>query len=178
MKTLRRVIVASENPVKLNAVKSGFQKMFSENEFEFVKASVPSDVHDQPLDNDTTLKGALNRANNAKALFQDADFWIGVEGGIEKSGSQMSAFAWVVIISGEKMGKARTGTFFLPKKVIELIEAGKELGEADDIVFGHSNSKQKNGAVGILTKNIITRTSLYTEAVVLALVPFKNPEIY
>jgi non-canonical (house-cleaning) NTP pyrophosphatase len=59
-----------------------------------------------------------------------------------------------------------------------LIDTGKELGEADDIVFGHTNSKQKNGAVGILTGNVIVRTSYYTEAVILASIPFKNAEIY
>jgi non-canonical (house-cleaning) NTP pyrophosphatase len=41
-----------------------------------------------------------------------------------------------------------------------LVESGKELGDADDIVFGKSNSKQQNGAVGILTHDIITRTAL------------------
>ena len=53
-----------------------------------------------------------------------------------------------------------------------------ELGEADDIVFGQSNSKQKSGAVGLLTGDIIDRKSLYEEAVVLALIPFKNEELY
>ena len=61
---------------------------------------------------------------------------------------------------------------------MELINQGKELGEADDIVFGQSNSKQKNGAVGILTNNIIDRTQFYVEAMVLALIPFLNEDIY
>ena len=62
--------------------------------------------------------------------------------------------------------------------VVDLINQGKELGEADDIVFGHSNSKQKNGAVGILTGNLIDRTQFYVEAMILALIPFLNKEIY
>lgn len=173
-----KVLVASKNPVKLNAVKSAFCRMLPNMEFEFLSASVPSNVVDQPMDNETTFKGALNRANNAKNSFPDANFWVGVEGGIEISGDEMAAFAWIVIVSQDQTGKSRTGNFFLPTKVTELIKAGKELGEADDIVFGHSNSKQKDGAVGILTHNCITRTTLYTEAVVLALIPFLNPEIY
>lgn len=55
---------------------------------------------------------------------------------------------------------------------------GKELGEADDLVFGQTNSKQANGAVGILTDNVLTRTTFYEPAVILALIPFKNPELY
>ena len=59
-------------------------------------------------------------------------------------------------------------------QVRELVEQGLELGDADDLVFGESNSKQQNGAVGLLTDNVETRTSLYEQAVVLALIPFKT----
>jgi non-canonical (house-cleaning) NTP pyrophosphatase len=51
-------------------------------------------------------------------------------------------------------------------------------GKADDIVFSRSNSKQQNGAVGLLTKDVITRAAYYEPAVVLALVSFANPELY
>ena len=67
---------------------------------------------------------------------------------------------------------------FLPPKIVKLINEGLELGDADDIVFNKSNSKQENGAVGLLTNNIINRTSYYFEAVILALIPFKNEQFY
>lgn len=173
-----RIIIASKNPIKINATKLGFQKVYSNIDFECEGVSVPSDVSDQPMTNQETLQGAINRATHAKNGFPNAAFWVGIEGGIEKVGEEMMAFAWIVIVSTEATGKARTGTFFLPPKVVELINQGKELGEADDIVFGHSNSKQKNGAVGILTGNLIDRTQFYVEAMVLALIPFLNKEIY
>jgi inosine/xanthosine triphosphatase len=31
----------------------------------------------------------------------------------------------------------------LPPKIVELLQQGMELGDADDIVFGQTNSKQK-----------------------------------
>lgn len=173
-----KIIVASKNPIKINATKLGFQKVFANVDFEFMGVSVPSDVSDQPMTNQETLQGAINRATHAKNDFPNAKYWVGIEGGIERVGEEMMAFAWIVILSNEKDGKARTGTFFLPQKVVELINQGKELGEADDIVFGHSNSKQKNGAVGILTGNLIDRTQFYVEAMILALIPFLNKEIY
>lgn len=173
-----KIIVASKNPIKINATKLGFQKVFANLDIEFEGVSVPSDVSDQPMSNQETLQGATNRATYAKNDFPNAAYWVGIEGGIEKVGEEMMAFAWIVILSNDAIGKARTGTFFLPQKVVELINQGKELGEADDIVFGHSNSKQKNGAVGILTNNLIDRTQFYVEAMVLALIPFLNKEIY
>jgi len=175
---VKKVIIASLNPVKINSVKDGFAQMFPQSKFIFEEATFPSVVSDQPATNDETLQGALNRSTKAMAAHPDADFWVGIEGGIERVGDEMEAFAWVVIKGADLTGKARTGTFFLPPEVISLINNGKELGEADDIVFGHSNSKQKMGAVGILTHNLIDRTKYYTEAVILALIPFKNKKLY
>lgn len=175
---MKEVVIASENPVKINSVKEGFHKMFPGEDFSFSGVSVPSNVSDQPISNSETFKGALNRADFASDKSSGADFYVGIEGGVQLDGDEMESFAWVVIRSGERIGKSRTASFYLPKEIVKLIKGGKELGEADDIVFKCINSKQENGAVGILTDNIIDRTKYYTEAVVLSLIPFKNKEIY
>lgn len=172
------IVVASKNPVKATAVQYGFQRMFVDEVIEITTISVPSNVSDQPFSDSETLQGAINRAQNAAQVVKNADFWVGIEGGIEKYNGQMSAFAWVVVKSNTLIGKGRTGTFYLPPMVADLIKGGKELGEADDIVFNESNSKEKNGAIGILTGDVITRTQLYEHAVILALVPFKNSQLY
>jgi inosine/xanthosine triphosphatase len=175
---MKKIIVASKNPVKINSVKKGFEKTFPKEEFVFQGVSVPSGVSDQPMSEKETLQGAINRSNNAKENFPDADFWVGIEGGLQEMNGEMECNAWIVISSKDLQGKSKTATFFLPKKIVELIHQGKELGEADDIVFGHSNSKQKMGSVGILTKGVIDREKYYVEAVVLALIPFLNKDIY
>ena len=51
------------------------------------------------------------------------------------------------------------------------------MGEADDVVFGRSNSKFKDGAIGILTGGLIDRTRYYKEAVVMSLIPFINKDL-
>lgn len=173
-----KVIIASKNPVKINCVKIGFEKMLLNQDFEFEGISAPSDISDQPMTDQESLLGAKNRANNAMNLMPQADYWVGVEGGVQKVKSEMQCFAWVFIKSKNNEGKARSGTFYLPKKVVELVEQDKELGEADDIVFGRINSKQQNGAVGLLTGDVIDRVELYVQAVVLALIPFKNKDLY
>ncbi|HQA29691.1 MAG TPA: inosine/xanthosine triphosphatase, partial [Brevefilum fermentans] len=91
---------------------------------------------------------------------------------------EMISFAWVVVLSGERVGSSRTAHFKLPAEVKNLVEAGMELGDADDVVFGIENSKQKSGAVGLLTGDVVTRKTLYEQAVILALIPFKQPELY
>lgn len=176
---MKKIIVASTNPVKINTTEIGFAKMFPDIKFNIEGVSAESEVSDQPMSEEETLRGAMNRANNASKKVPNADYWVGIEGGLEEINGEMEAFAWIVIKSKEGVfGKGRTGSFFLPKKVIELVKQGKELGEADDIVFGKTNSKQSNGAVGILTDDVLTRTTYYEPAVILALVPFKNPSLY
>lgn len=126
-----------------------------------------------------TLKGAMNRVENAVKASPDADFWAGIEGGLEERNGDMDCFAWIYITSRSgKSGKGRTGTFFLPQKMADLVKSGMELGDADDVIFNQKNSKQKQGTVGTLTRNIVDRTEFYKDAVVFALIPFMNPELY
>lgn len=175
---MKRVIIGSRNPVKVQCVGQAFEKAFPDEEWAYEGVAVASGVSDQPMTDAETLTGATNRAVNAQQQQPDADFWVGVEGGIAKTGQTTEAFAWVVVLSKERAGQARTASFALPPAIVELIEQGVELGHADDLVFKRENSKQKNGAVGILTHDLIDRVSYYEPAVVLALIPFMNPELY
>jgi inosine/xanthosine triphosphatase len=177
-----KIVVASTNPVKIQAVRNGFARMFPEQNFETVSVSVPSGVSDQPASDAETLQGALNRARNAAKIYPQADYWVGVEGGNDQDDAifpgEMYTFAWIVVQSHGRLGKGRTGAFYLPSAVADLVRQGVELGEADDIIFGRSNSKQQNGAVGLLTGDVIDRAALYEPAVIFALIPFKNPDLY
>jgi len=173
-----KIIIASQNPVKVQAVRGGFARLFPGAAFELDTVTVPSGVRDQPASSAETLQGAYNRAWNARQRHPQADYWVGLEGGIEDDGESMAAFAWIVALDGQRAGKSCTGTFYLPPQVASLVRQGKELGEADDIVFGKVNSKQANGAIGILTGDVLDRAAFYEQAVVLALLPFKNPGLY
>ena len=145
---MKKIVVGSLNPVKAEAVRSGFQRVFPEESFEVEGVAVPSGVSDQPMTDAETLQGAKTRAENARAARPEAAYWVGVEGGCDYLGDDLVAFAWVQVMGKVSSGNARTGMFRLPKKVQNLIEEGIELGEADDIVFGMTNSKQESGAVG------------------------------
>jgi len=175
---MKKIIIASHNPVKAEAVRSGFQRLFPDEEFQVEGISVTSGVSDQPMTDKEAYDGATTRAKNAQKAVPDAAYWVGVEGGCDYQEGAMVAFAWIVIIMDGMQGSTRTALFRLPRKVQALVESGLELGDADDLVFGRENSKQKSGAVGLLTQDVETRTSLYEQAVILALIPFKNPELY
>ena len=176
---MKKIIVASQNPVKIRAALEGFQRMFPSDDFQAEGVRVPSEVSHQPMTDAETLPGARNRAQNARKALPAGDFWVGIEGGVDEVGGDMHAFAWIVILRGDRgVGEARSASFLLPGVLVDLIHQGVELGEADDRVFGRQNSKQENGSVGLLTGDVIDRLALYEPAVVLALIPFRNQDLY
>lgn len=179
MKTNFKIAVGSCNPVKIQSAQAGFEMVFPESRFTAVGLAVASEVSDQPMTCQETLLGAKNRASNLRIVAPDADFFCGIEGGIEIIDESLYASAWIVIM--DKAGRAssgRSGSFGLPAKVKRLVESGMELGHANDVVFRETNSKQQGGAVGSLTGGLITRQSLYEHAMVLALVAFRQEKLF
>jgi len=179
MNAVLKIAVASKNPVKIQAAVAGFETMFPDQKFLANGFEVESSVSDQPMSCEETLRGATNRAKALKPLGAAAEFYVGIEGGIEVIDNTLFANAWIVIIDASgRVGSGRSGSFALPPRVKELVESGIELGHANDMVFKEHNSKQQGGAVGSLTGGAITRQSLYEHAMALALVPFKQPDLF
>jgi inosine/xanthosine triphosphatase len=172
------VLVGSKNPVKVACTEDGFAQAFNRS-FLVEGINAFSGVSDQPVGDEETLLGAKNRALNSQKVFPDGDFWVGIEGGIDQDSCGMFAFAWIVILDKNgKSSQAKTGTFYLPNKVAELVKGGMELGKADDSVFQKENSKQEGGSVGILTHGVVDRSAYYRQAIILALIPFLNESLY
>lgn len=172
------VAIASHNPAKIKAVQKAFSIAFPEHSLQFESLEVASGVPDQPWGDEQTLKGAQNRVQNAQEICTWADCWVGIEGGIEKRGQKIFAFAWVVCQSKSHRGEARSAAFELPEAIQLLLEEGQELGTANDKVFGVSNSKKNKGAIGLLTSSLIERNELYMPAVIMSLIPHLNPQYY
>ena len=175
---MKKVYIASTNPVKIQSVKNAFEKTWPGEAFEFQGISSPSGVSDQPMTSDETLLGATNRVQNLMEIHAGADYYVGLEGGLEERNGTLEVFAWMIIRSEGRTSESCTATFVLPPKVAELIHQGYELGTADDMVFGTSNSKQQMGSVGLLTHGLVDRASYYEQALILALIPHRNVDLY
>jgi inosine/xanthosine triphosphatase len=168
------LVVASQNPVKIEATRRGFASMFPNTTLHLHAVTVSSGVRPQPLSDADTLQGALNRVQHAAHLVPQADYWVGIEGGVAEHQGSMEAFAWIVVSTPYLLGKSRTGTFRVPAEVAALIRQGYELAAAVEEVYQLTQVKSTTGAVGVLTEGVIDRVQLYEQAVVLALVPFKH----
>jgi inosine/xanthosine triphosphatase len=172
------IAVGSKNRVKVDAVLRGFGDLMGDVEALGVDAE--SGVNAQPMGDEMTRAGAFNRASQALARIPSATFGVGLEGGIvEQPDGAMYCMAWCAIVDrAGSVGWASTGRCELPPPVTALVRRGLELGEADDRVFGRTNSRHGEGAVGLLTRGRIDRAAFYAPAVTMALARFLNPELY
>jgi len=171
-----RVIVASHNPAKLVAVRDAFGASFPGATLDIVPVNADSGVSGQPKSDAETRCGAQNRARDVRSRHPDADYWVGLEGGVETVSGELLAFAWMAVLDADdRLGIARSTTLPLPPEVRIRVESGQELGDANDAVFGTVGSKQRGGAFGLLTGGRFTREGVYAETLCLALLPFVNP---
>ncbi|KAK8789359.1 hypothetical protein WA588_001244, partial [Blastocystis sp. NMH] len=187
------ILVASTNPCKIEACKLAVSRVFPNDSFEYIGISSKSGVSDQPIGDEETRQGSINRVMDALSKWEKNNttnprFVIGLEGGVMETRkpigpatfkSTMQLIAWMAVYdpTRDRWGFGQTGSFFLPTAVVDLVHQGMELGDADDKVFGRVNSGKGTGTVGILTNEIITRSVYYEHALILALIPFIHPEL-
>jgi len=173
---MKLISVGSKNPVKISAVENVVKKLWPDAEV--VSVDTPSGVSDQPMSDDESIRGATNRARAAMDKME-ADLGIGLEGSVVDTEHGMFLSGWVVAVDRNgTIGMGSGGRLFLPEKIAVELRNGEELGPVmDKFIDGH-NTKQKQGTVGVLTNNLVTRTDSFEKNVIYALTKFINPEIY
>lgn len=174
-----KVIIATENPGKIEGAKIAFAEYFKEFEIEGIKAE--SNVSEEPV-NDEIYQGASNRVKNvrkiAKQQGKEADYYIAVESGItNKLG------AWTIIniaVIEDKNGFKSWGVssgFPVPQKYVEEI-INTDLGKVMDKIFNETELRAGKGGINLLTKGKITRIDQTKQAFIMALTQFINGETW
>ncbi|HWI62755.1 MAG TPA: inosine/xanthosine triphosphatase [Symbiobacteriaceae bacterium] len=174
---MERVAVGSTNPVKIGSARRIFAELFGEVSVSGV--AVPSGVSNQPIGEEETVRGALNRARAALEA-TGCDWGVGLEGGVdfEHDGSCWNIQYCVVVHRDGRTSIGKGGRFLLPPVIAEGIRAGGEVGPLIDRLTGQTDSKKKGGAIGFLTNGLVVREELYAQIVAAAMVRFLHPELY
>lgn len=177
---IKTVIVASQNPVKIEVARQAFEQVFPEEKFEFIGYRAASGVSDQPKSDAETLRGAYNRVADCKVKYSTADFWVAQESGVIDDIEHMFETSYIVIESQSGVvGLAKAASFEIPTPIAnDIRHNGMELGPAADKLFGVSNSKQQGSIIGLLTDNLIDRTSTYLQSAIFALLRHKHANLY
>lgn len=170
-----RVVVGSENPVKVQAVAAVLGTIFREVAVE--SRSVPTSVPAQPHGGEA-LQGALHRAESARG---EADFGVGIEAGLlwqEAVGGYLDVQYCAIL---DRAGRVTLGSgpgFEYPARVLKLVRAGKTVSEAMEAVTAIADIGRKEGAVGYLTEGRMDRQALTETAVLMAMIPRLRRDLY
>ena len=171
------VAVGSTNQTKIKPVREVFKHHFKK--VKVVGVKVNSQVQDQPLSDEEMFKGAYNRVKTALNKVKNADFGVGIEGGVHKYSYGWFEQSIVVIIDKEgNFGVGSSGGLALPKRIVEKIHKGANLEEAIDEIFGTRKIGEGIGMFGIMTKGVVTRSEGVKRGVAFALARFLHSDVY
>ena len=169
-----KVVVASANPAKIRAVEQALQQIWPEQPIDCSGQRTDSGVAAQPMTSAETLQGALNRLTSLSQTQPDADYYVAIEAGLDGDCS----FAWVTVQHQGKISKTRSASLPIPPAALTAMQQGEELGDVMDRMFAQTNVKQQGGAIAMLTNHLLTRSGVYQQAIILAMIPFIKPELF
>jgi inosine/xanthosine triphosphatase len=169
-----QIVVASANPAKINAVQDAMQQVFEHQQVCVSGYNTASGVANQPMSSEETLQGALNRLQAVAAAVPGADYYVAIEAGLDGDCS----FAWIVIAHQGRISKTRSASLPIPPAALMALQQGEELGDVIDLMFAQHNIKQQGGAIAMLTNHLLTRSSVYQQAIILAMIPFIQPQLF
>ncbi|HLO12021.1 MAG TPA: DUF84 family protein [Pseudoneobacillus sp.] len=152
-----KIIIGTKNPAKILAVQNAF---IGENEF--ISVDVPSGVSEQPFSDEETIKGAINRAQEALEMGK-GDIGIGLEGGVQESSYGLLLCNWgALVYKGQTPIIAGGARILLPEEIAIRLRNGEELGPIMDDYAKKQNIRKKEGAVGVFTNGKIDRAAMFT----------------
>ncbi|MFX1517897.1 MAG: inosine/xanthosine triphosphatase [Promethearchaeota archaeon] len=176
------VLVVSKNPVKMRAAQEAFSSFYENVNFSSIEFSEidPTDIHlkAQPFGEKETYETSRWRVISARNQKQGFDFYVGIEGGIVLTVQKSSRIiVYSSVSKGSFIETVRGCEIPLPHRFYNklLNSPDMELGDLMTEISGIPNIKQKEGAVGLLTQNIVTRFDIIKQSVIMALIPFLNP---
>lgn len=158
-----KIIVGSLNAAKIAAVSNCFPLP----NYEVVGVNSPSDVANQPFSDIETRQGAINRARSC-LTYEGVSIGVGLEGGVMYLENELFLCNWGALVT--KCGKIITASgarILLPEDIKLQLEAGTELGDIMDKYSKRNDVRSKEGAIGIFTNHLVTRSELFSHIVLL-----------
>lgn len=148
-----------------------------------VETSAPA----MPLTDWQLMEGARERALAARDSLRsrrlEADIYVGLEGGFHSISiaGEWHTFlrGWAYATDGERSAFGAAPSISVPEEIVKSVVQGRrELGTVIDEVTGGRDIRSKQGAWGVLSRDLITRSMSFELALIAAFAPFYNPKFY
>jgi inosine/xanthosine triphosphatase len=152
-----------------------------------VARRVETNAPSMPLTDWQLMDGARERALAAMESLRsrrlEADIYVGLEGGFHSVSieGQWHTFlrGWAYATNGEQDAFGAAPSISVPPHIVKsVVEGRRELGIVIDEVTGGRDIRSKQGAWGVLSRDLVTRSMSFELALIAAFAPFYNPKLY
>src|SRR5215813_4211328 len=152
-----------------------------------VSRAVQTKAPAMPLTDWELMSGARQRALAVRQELIEqrlsADLYVGLEGGFHSISveGQWHTFlrGWAFVTDGERDSFGMSPSISVPEAIVHDVVGGKrELGIVIDEVAGIHDVRSKQGAWGVLSRDLLTRSMSFEAALIAAFAPFYNRSVY
>jgi len=186
---VKTIALGSERAAKIMAVRASISRVGTLDaswiDANLIARPVETNVPAMPLNDWELMQGARERALAVRDLLrkQRRDIFVGLEGGFHSVSlaGEWHTFlkGWAYATDGTVEGFGATPSISVPAALAKkVIEGRRELGLVIDEVAGIQDIRSRQGAWGILSRDLVTRSMSFEVALIAAFAPFYNKEMY
>jgi inosine/xanthosine triphosphatase len=185
------VALGSDRAAKVEAVRRCIERISRVDErwsgAEVIARSVEISAPAMPLTDKELARGARERAEAVREALRNeglsAQLFVGLEGGFhsfELDGRWHTHLrGWAYATDGEREGFGVSPSISVPASIARRVtEGGVELSVVIDEVAGERDVRSRQGAWGVLSRDLLTRAESFEAALIAAFAPFYNEKLY
>src|SRR5438128_6092600 len=190
-KRIHTIALGSDRAAKIMAVRASIARV-AEIDSAWRNASVvarpvETDAPAMPLTDWELMGGAGQRALAVREILigqkLHAHPYVGLEGGFHSISvdGEWHTFlrGWAFVTDGERGSFGASPSISVPEAIVKSVIGGKrELGIVIDEVAGARDVRSKQGAWGVLSRDLLTRSMSFEAALIAAFAPFYNQELH
>jgi inosine/xanthosine triphosphatase len=188
---IERIALGSDRAAKIMAVRASIARVAEIDagwrEASVVARTVKTEAPAMPLTDWELMSGARQRALAVREILLQqklgADLYVGLEGGFHSISieGEWHTFlrGWAFVTDGERGSFGMSPSIQVPDAIVKDVISGKrELGIVIDEVAGMRDVRSKQGAWGVLSRDLLTRSDSFEAALIAAFAPFYNAKLY
>lgn len=185
------VALGSGRAAKIEAVRRCVERIAAVDErwrgAEVIAREVETSAPAMPLTDAQLARGARERGQAAMEMLRQeglsAQFFVGLEGGFhsfELDGRWYTHLrGWAYVTDGSREGFGVSPSVGVPDYIARRVtESGVELSAVIDDVAGEQDVRSRQGAWGVLSRDLLTRAESFEAALIAAFAPFYNEKLY
>jgi len=188
---IKTIALGSDRAAKIMAVRACVARVAQIDsawaEANVVARAVSTNAPAMPLTDWELMQGARERALAVRDLLRgqrlEAEIYVGLEGGFHSISieGEWHTFlrGWAYATDGKNGAFGASPSITVPDALAKkVIEGRRELGLVIDEVSGKRDTRSREGAWGVLSRDLVTRSLSFELALIAAFAPFYNPELY